>query len=413
MNKQIAIIGAGVSGLIAALQLETYGYKPIIFETDNRVGGRVQSDVIDGYILDRGFQVLLNAYPLAKKYLDYEKLNLKAFAPGSYIFGRDKLLTVGDPIRDFSFLWSTLFSKIGSFSDKLKVYRLTKELREKPIEVIFKEKEISTIDYLKNYGFSLRIIDTFFEPFFAGIFLETDLNTSSRMFEFVFKMFSSGEAAIPAKGMQEIPNQLASKLTRTEFYFGKKVKTIYNNEIIFEDDSKFVFEYCVVATEASDIISNLKGSRVSWKSAYNLYFEVAQKDAFKKPIIGLLANCPNALINSVCFPYTENTKNKLLSVSVVKATPLQEDELVQIVKDELNNFFNIKPLKYLKTYYIKKSLPNLSNIQYKIHPSETQLTESIFLAGDTLLNGSLNAAMFAGELAAQAVHEKITGTILN
>ncbi len=413
MSKQIAIIGAGVSGLIAALQLESYGYKPIIFEADLKLGGRVQSDVVDGYILDKGFQVLLNAYPLAKKYLDYESLDLKPFLPGSYIFNQAKRSIIGDPLRKPSFLFSTLFSKTSSLVDKVKVFRLTKYLKTKSIEAIFKEKELTTLEYLKSYGFSDKIINTFFKPFFTGIFLETELKTSSRMFEFIFKMFSLGDAVIPAKGIQEIPNQLASKLKNTSIYFNKKVKTVSGNKVVFEDDTFQNFDLCIVATVASKIIPNLKGTDLVWKGTQNLYFEVEEKEVFNNKLIGLLANVPYALINSICFPYCKNTPNKLLSVSVVKTNHFSDIDLIAQIKLELNKYFGITVLRHLKTYRINNSLPILLDTQYSINPSETQLTETLFLAGDTLLNGSLNAAMLSGELAAKAVHEKITGNMFS
>ena len=73
-EKNVIIIGAGISGLIAATQLERLGYHPTILEADSNLGGRVQTDIVDGYQLDRGFQVLLEAYPKAKEYLDYDQL---------------------------------------------------------------------------------------------------------------------------------------------------------------------------------------------------------------------------------------------------------------------------------------------------------------------------------------------------
>jgi len=411
MNNEVIIVGAGVSGLVAALQLEKDGYSPVIFESDTKVGGRVQSDDFDGYVLDRGFQVLLNAYPLAKKYLDYDKLNLKKFDSGSYIFRGKHKECIGDPLRDKSLLFSTLFSGIGTFSDKYKIFKLNKKLQKKTIAEIFKSDEITTLDYLKNFGFSKAIITDFFIPFFTGIFLETELQTSSRMFEFIFKMFGEGDAVVPANGIQEIPNQLASKLTKTTIHFNKKVTQIINNQASFDDGTVQEFNYCIVATEASNLIPNLSNTNPHWKSTQTLYFEVDAATIFNRNMIGLLANQPEALINSICFPHSEKT-TKLLSVTLVKTHNHSEFELITAVKEELKKHFNIEVIKYLKTYTINKALPNLDNVAYQIHPTETQLTESIYIAGDTTLNGSLNAAMLSGELAAKAIHEKNSGTIL-
>lgn len=413
MKQNIAIVGAGVSGLTAALHLEFLGYEATIYEASTSVGGRVKSDELEGYILDHGFQVLLSQYPIAQKYLDYNALDLIPFDSGSYIFKDGKQHIIGDPLRDISFLTSTLFASIGNVSDKLKIFKLSKRVKNKSIEAIFASAEITTLQYLKDFGFSEDILNHFFIPFFGGIFLEQKLATSSRMFEFIFKMFSEGTAVIPKNGMQAIPNQLKSQLKNTQIQFSKKISQIQGNTLIFSDDNKQEVDFCIVATEASDLISNMSSNDMDWKGTQTLYFEV-DEIPFKKHLIGLVAHNENSLINSICFPKTKTTeaKNELLSVSVVKTHQFSEYELIQKIKEELDNLFSIIPLKFLKTFDIPKALPHLTNIQYSINPSETQLTDTIFMAGDTMLNGSLNAAMLAGELAAQAVHEKITGTVL-
>jgi phytoene dehydrogenase-like protein len=162
--------------------------------------------------LDHGFQVLLTAYPEAKKHLDFQELDLQEFLPGAVVFKNKKQKIIGDPLKDPSLVFSTLFSGIGNFSDKFKVLKLNSILKKKSLSEIFSDKEQATLSYLQDFGFSSEIIDDYFKPFFSGIFLETKLETSSRMFEFVFKMFGEGSAAIPRKGMEAIPKQLSQKL---------------------------------------------------------------------------------------------------------------------------------------------------------------------------------------------------------
>ena len=167
---KIHIIGAGISGLIAAQVLENYGYHPIIIEASSSVGGRVKSDIIDGYTLDHGFQVLLTSYPAAKKYLDFDALEVQKLLPGATIFKNGKSQTIGDPLRSFSLLFPTLFSSIGSFSDKIKILKLNILLKKKKIDTIFKEDEKTTLQYLKDVGFSEELIQSFFTPFFNRFF---------------------------------------------------------------------------------------------------------------------------------------------------------------------------------------------------------------------------------------------------
>ena len=211
---KIHIIGAGVSGLIAAKVLENNGYSPTIIEASKTVGGRVKSDTVQGYQLDHGFQVLLTSYPAAKKYLDLKGLALQELLPGATIFKNEKSQTIGDPLRNLSLLLPTLLASIGNFADKLKILKLNRHLKKKSISAIFKTPETTTLTYLQKLGFSKAMLQDFFKPFFSGIFLEPNLDTSSRMFEFVYKMFGNGFAALPKAGMQAISNQLKDGLKK-------------------------------------------------------------------------------------------------------------------------------------------------------------------------------------------------------
>ena len=404
-SPSIHIIGGGISGLIAARVLEEHGLSATIIEATDRLGGRVKTDVVDGYNLDHGFQVLLTAYPAAKKYLDFDALALQEFLPGSAIFKNGKQKIIGDPLRNLSLLIPTLFSEIGTVNDKLKILALNRRLKKKSIQNIFAEKEQTTLAYLENIGFSETIITDFFIPFFSGIFLENKLDTSSRMFEFVYKMFGEGNAALPKDGIQAIPKQLFEKLKNTTCVFNTKVKSVENGSIILESGEIIKSNFTIIATQASGLVSNLKNQATLWKSCDTLYFEVAKRE-IRKPLIGLIA-APNALINNIFYHTSLQTSatatKELLSVTVIDRQNLTNKQLVAKVQKELKELCNIDSCTFIKQYNIPMALPNLQDIQYEMLPSETRLTETIFLAGDTQLNGSLNAAMIAGERAALEV----------
>jgi protoporphyrinogen oxidase len=404
-SPSIHIIGGGISGLIAARVLEEHGLSATIIEASDRLGGRVKTDVVDGYSLDHGFQVLLTAYPAAKKYLDFDALELQEFLPGSAIFKNGKQKIIGDPLRNLSLLLPTLFSGIGTVNDKLKILALNRRLKKKSIQNIFAEKEQTTRVYLENIGFSEAIITNFFTPFFSGIFLENKLETSSRMFEFVYKMFGEGNAALPKDGIQAIPKQLFEKLKSTTIIFNTKVKSLENGSIKLESGETLKSNFTIIATQASGLVSNLKNQATQWKSCDTLYFEVAKRE-IKKPLIGLIA-MHNALINNIFYHTSLQTSatatKELLSVTVIDKQNLTNKQLVTEVQKELKELCNIDSCTFIKQYNIPMALPNLQDIQYEMLPSETRLTETIFLAGDTQLNGSLNAAMIAGERAALEV----------
>lgn len=412
MNKQdykIHIIGAGISGLIAAKVLEDNGYKPTIIEATDRVGGRVKTDIVEGYQLDHGFQVLLTAYPSAQKYLNFEALELQHFLPGAAIFNNGSKKTIGDPLRNMSLLFPTMLSGIGTFSDKLKILKLNSLLKKTTLAEIFAKAEKTTLQYLLDFGFSEEMIALFFKPFFSGIFLEPELETSSRMFEFVYKMFGEGFATLPKAGIEGIPKQLKANLKQTTFQFNTKVKSVEDDKIILEDGIELESDFTIIATEASKLIANLKNKETEWKSCDTLYFETNTR-TITKPLIGLIADS-DALINNIFYHTSVESKsvgkNELLSVTVVKEHVLSSEGLKIHVQKELQNYCGIDSCTFIKHYVIPQALPKLDGLQYEMLPSETKLTNQIFLAGDIQLNGSLNAAMISGEKAALNVVQSL------
>ena len=150
---KVHIIGGGVSGLIAAQVLENHGLSPVIIDANDRVGGRVKTDIVKGFQLDRGFQVLLSSYSAAKKYLDYKSLDLQRLKAGSCVFVNGKKCFFGDPLRDFSLFLPTLFSSLGTIGDKVKIAKLNFHLQKKTIDKIFKDREITTNIFFWHWFF--------------------------------------------------------------------------------------------------------------------------------------------------------------------------------------------------------------------------------------------------------------------
>jgi len=416
MNKKdciIHIIGGGVSGLIAARVLEKKGFNPIILEASERVGGRIKTDIIEGYQLDHGFQVLLTAYPAVKKYLDYDALNLQFFLPGAYIFKANTQSIIGDPLRDVSLLISTLFSGIGSISDKFKILKLNHKIKKKSLTDIFSEKEQTTLSYLKEFGFSKDMLNDFFIPFFSGIFLENKLETSSRMFEFVYKMFGEGYAAIPKAGMEAIPKQLLNNLKTTTFQYNTEVANVKDGKITLKNGSKLESDFTILTIPPGGLVSNIKNQPTEWRSCVTLYFET-NKRVIHKPLIGLIVK-PDSLVNNIVYNSSLASVTKpareLLCVTVIDDQNLSDHELVTAVKDELKVLCDINIVRFIKQYRITKALPKLENLKYEMKSSETQLSKSLFLAGDIHLNASFNAAMISGEQAALAVIKAATNSI--
>ncbi|WP_339712430.1 NAD(P)/FAD-dependent oxidoreductase [Cyclobacterium amurskyense] len=404
-EKSVYIIGAGISGLVAAIELERAGYFPVILEGSDSIGGRVKTDETYGYLLDHGFQVLLTAYPELSRYLDLDKLNLKKFKAGAIILeAGGQSFAIHDPIRNPLKVFAMAFSKVGTLWDKYKMYALTKRLKEKSIEAIFTSPQSTTLTYLKDFGFSNRIIHNFFKPFFSGIFLEDQLSTSSRMFEFVFKMFGQGYAAIPEKGMGQIPQQLFEQLAHTQIRFNTKVSLIENNTIHLDSGNSLTADQIIIATAPGKLIGQ---DNLDYHQVTNLYFTL-QQSFIAKPMIGLVPD-DKFMINNLVFLTDVSKKyasdgRALLSVSIIKDVKGLEN-LETLVTKELEALTGIDAnfFEHIKTYSIEKALPKLTDVKNSAPLQHVKLFDNVFLAGDQLLNGSINAAMTSGRLAVKAL----------
>jgi hypothetical protein len=411
-DPKIFIIGAGLSGLVAAIELERAGYSPIILEGSDRIGGRVKTDIEQGFLLDHGFQVLLTAYPEAQRYLDYSTLDLKVFDPGAVILKTGNLMTVHDPLRNPARLLPMLFSPIGTLLDKLKIGWLTQQLKNKSLEDIFTEEETTTLTFLRAYGFSEKIINNFFTPFFRGIFLEEDLTTSSRMFKFVFKMFSTGHAAVPKKGMQAIPDHLFNQLKKTEIRLNQQVSSIDEDKIILSTGEVFVADKIIITSRPDQLIQGYGNPIRGFRKVINLYFEL-EKSFLAAPMIGLVPG-DHFLTNNLVFMTDVNSaysegKTALLSVSVIKHVKDLKD-LPRLVSIELEALTGIEAefFKHIKTYEINHALPDIGVLKNEVSKQSIRVNANTYLAGDYLLNASINAAMASGRKAAEALMMDLT-----
>lgn len=412
MKPIITIIGAGISGLTAAVYLHRKGFKVQILEASERAGGRIKTDLIDGFRLDRGFQVLLTEYPETKALLDYKKLNLKRFLPGATVLYENGQFEIADPFRRPSALFPTLFAPVGSLKDKLNTFFLKNKLVRISIPTIFKQAERDTILQLKKYGFSTKMIERFYKPFFSGIFLENDLKTSSNMFDFVMKMFSDGDAAIPALGMEEIPKQLLAMLPENSILYNVKVSAIENNKIICESGQVFETDKIIIATEATGFASQyISKNKQNFNKVTNVYFE-AKVAPTEKAIVVLNASVNKKWANNLTVmtnisPEYAPENKVLIAVSFNGIPSISDELLAENIKNELRNWYGnqVEDWKMLKTYRVNYALPNQEKVANKVTQSEIQINENLFICGDHLMNGSINAAMKSGRLVAELIFQ--------
>jgi phytoene dehydrogenase-like protein len=208
---EVAVVGGGLAGLVAASRLAEAGARVRLFEERGTVGGRVSSIHEDGFTFDDGFQVLFTAYPAARAELDLDALSLRRFAPGATIARPGHRSTLSDPLREPGAALPSLLNRDVTLGDKLRTLRLQRDLARRTEREVFAGEDTSIRTFLADYGFSRKFVENFVEPFYGGITLDRSLSTSASVFRYTFKMLSEGATAVPADGMGAIPEQLAER----------------------------------------------------------------------------------------------------------------------------------------------------------------------------------------------------------
>ncbi len=409
-EKNILIIGGGLAGLACALRLHEAGARPLILEGSDAFGGRVRTDEVDGFLLDRGFQVYLDAYPEAGILLDTKRLDLRPFKPGALIYQNGKLHRVMDVFREPKHLLTSALAPIGSIPDKLRVALLKWRLGRASLEEIASHEDMTTEKFLITEGFSPAMIDQFFRSFYGGIFLENDLRTSSRMFEFTFKMFSQGSATLPALGMGEIPRQLAARLPAAAIRLGARTVEICPGRITLESGEQLSADAIVVATDATSaaqLVPGLEGEATTWRSVTCLYFAAAHSP-LREAIIAL-RGAGSGLVNNVCVPSDvapgyAPPGQALISVSVLGIRNLADLES-QVVR-ELESWFGqeVREWWHLRTERIERALPEQAPGSGFCGPGFRH-HGGIFVCGDHLWSASIEGAIISGSRTADAILE--------
>lgn len=223
------IVGGGIAGLMCARRLTRAGHAVVLFEREGEVGGRVRTTVRDGFRLDHGFQVLFSAYPVLTAALDLPALQLREFRPAAMLASPGHApAVIGDALADLSLLWPTIVAPQLSLVDKLRMLRLRYLATSLSFDECFAPHydRLSTIDFLRQRGFTANAIANFFAPFYGGILLDRSLQSSASVLLYTFKMLAEGRTTVPANGMGAIPSQLAALLPADTVRTGSGVRSV-------------------------------------------------------------------------------------------------------------------------------------------------------------------------------------------
>lgn len=389
--------------MTCAKYLKDKGIDALVLEASDEVGGRVRTDILDGYKLDRGFQVLLTSYPEAEKLLDYDTLRLKQIPSGARIRIGDELFTMPNPLKNIFSTPQALFSPVGGLIDKFKVLQLNFVTRNSG-EPLSRSGE-TTLSFLKKFGYSTTIVDRFFTPFFRGVFLEAEMRTDSALFKFLYSQFANGDVVIPEDGMKAIPEQIKSCLSPEQIRLNTRVEKIVGKKIYLENGRVVESDNTVLAADAKTSAKLLgEESDLEFNGTSCFYFESDSRlDLDGEPFLIINAN-KDELIDHILpvsdiIPSFAPKGRTLISVNIVGNKEVTESE----VRSELAKWFgDDKPWKHLKTYKIPDALPHFSGNS----PTECnlQINEHLYRCGDYTAYPSLNAAMKSGRLVAGMIN---------
>lgn len=405
----VVVIGAGLSGLAAARQIQQSGLSVVVLESSDAVGGRVRTDNVDGFLLDRGFQVLLTAYPELATQVDMNALDLQAFDSGALVWmqskngGPGKGHVVSDPFRKPSTLFATTFAPIGYLIDKMRIVFLRLRVLRGSAPNLLRNNDMSTLDALRSAGFSRRMIETFFKPLFGGVQLDPQLATSRRMFDIIFRSLSEGRSVLPSRGMQALPEQLASRLTQNTVRLNTPVESLDGSTVILRTGDRITARAVVVATDGPTASTLLSLPAVHSRTAGCVYFSADTPPNDKKYVIldgsgkGPVLNV--ALISNVAPSYAPPGKHLIAA-----ALPgVISGDLEQIARKQLREWWGpqVDSWKHLRTYAISHGGPVQSA---PFSPKQrVSLGDGRFVCGDHRDTGSIQGALYSGRRCGEAV----------
>jgi phytoene dehydrogenase-like protein len=396
MTVDVLVVGAGLAGLACARALQGSGLSVTVLERDERVGGRVQTDVVDGMLLDRGFQVFNTGYPEAQRVLDLPALDLQPFDAGALVRSGSRLHRVGDPRRLPGWALSTAVSPIGSVRDKaaLAVTAARDVLGPVPLR-----PEQTTYDAFRSRGVSEQMIDRFLRPFLSGVFLESELATSSRFLDLVLRSFGRGTQAVPAAGMNAIPRQLAQGL---EVELASPVQQVLPGLV----DGRAA-RAVVVATAAPQAAALIPGLAVPRMNGVTTHYFLAEQPPVREKAIVLDADRRGPVASTVVL--TNAAPAYAPGRVLVSASVVDGDAEERAVRTHLAWMYggDVASWQHVARYDVRDGLPDMRPPLGDLR-KPVRLEAGLYVCGDHRDTGSIQGALVSGRRTAAAVRKDLS-----
>lgn len=401
----VLIIGGGLAGLCCARALAARGLPYRILEASDGLGGRVRTDTVDGFQLDRGFQVLLTAYPEAQAQLDLDALDMRAFYPGALVHRKGRVHRLADPLRHPIDGVKSLFGGIGTTRDKLRMLSLRNRSKRGTLDELAAQPETTAAAVFEALRFSPTMRDSFLRPWLGGAFLEREMRTSSRWLDFVFRMFSDGETAVPAAGMGAIPAQLAAGLDPAAIQLRTRVAGLDARGVHLEDGGTLAARDVVLAVEGP-AAARLLGARTASpgsRESITLNF-AAEADPVGEPILSLDGDGTGPVnhlaIMSAVAPSYAPPGAALVVAGVVDDPGTPDDALERAARAQLRGWHGpaVDGWRLLRIDRIPHALPETWG-----RPLEAALPDGLHVCGDWRVSPSIQGAMQSGRTVGETI----------
>ena len=406
MTLDAVIVGAGLAGLAAARELSRAGLDVSVLEASDGVGGRVRTDTVDGFRLDRGFQVFNTSYPAARDFLDFDALDLRRFTKGAIVRQGGRSDRLVDPRSDWRSIRSTLSSPLLTPSDKAAIGGFSAWCGYAPVGRLTAGDDMSAEDALRRDRISDAGLDRFLRPFLAGVLLDPDLATSAKFTRLVWRTFVRGQVAVPASGMQAIPEQMASALPTGTVRLGERVKAVSDSGVVTAGGESVAARAVVVATDGSVACRLLPGLvPPAWNGVTTFYHALAAAP-LEEPILLLdpdhLDLVANTVLMTAAAPGYSSDGRVLVSSSVVG--PRREDpNLERLVRGRLAALYGLgaESFEPVAVYRIDRAQPSTPPPLSLRRP--VRVGAGRYVCGDWRDTSSIQGALVSGRRAAQAV----------
>ena len=411
-RADVVVVGAGLAGLACARALVGRGLDVLVLESEDGVGGRVRTDHVDGYTLDRGFQVLNTGYPELRRVVDLDAIDLRPFDAAAGIHAQGRRVTVANPVAKPMSAVAALDLPVGGLGGKAALGLYAGLCATLPARSLKRRADISGAEAWRRASIPQDVVDGVLRPFFSGVLLEQDMTTSRRFTDLMMRMFVRGQSTVPAGGMRALPDQLAAGLPAGTVRLGAPVHRVTHDRVETAEGA-VAARAVVVATDgwaAAPLLPGLVEPPVP-RGVTTVYhaapaFEGATGmlllDAERSPVA-------NTIVLSEAAPEYAPPGRALVSTSMVHGS-VPEDPDGPEVRETLARLHvtDTSAWELLGVYDLPRAQPGMPAPHPMRRPVRLSGSDGpVYVAGDHRDTSSIQGALVSGRRAADAVLEDL------